>query len=268
MLVSVIMSVYNGAATIKYAVNSILEQTLSDFEFIICDDGSTDETPHFLQELLQNDTRIRLITNQKNMGAAYARNRALHLSQGPFIAIMDADDYSYPERLFQQVHFLRKNPHIAFVGSRGQFFYEAPGDMKKGYPFYEAPRSDDFLMTLPFVHASLMFRKEVLQQAGGYCESVQALRSEDYELLMRLYSLGYRGTNLNERLYGIRFDPAIYRRRKYRYRIQEVRIKWRGFSQLGLLPKGIPYALKPLIVGLIPPSLLEPMKERYYRLRI
>ena len=119
-------------------------------------------------------------------------------------------------------------------------------------------------MTLPFVHASLMFRAGVLRELGGYRETWMVKRSEDYDLLMRAYALGYYGNNLPAPLYGIRLDNDTYRRRKYRYRFCECLAKWSGFSAMGLMPMGIPYAIKPLVVGLLPVGILNALKVKYY----
>lgn len=264
VLISVIMGVYNGADTIESAVQSILKQTHQKLELIICDDASTDNTWSLLQRWAQKDCRIRLLRNQKNEGAAIARNRCLEQAHGDFVAIMDADDISMPLRLELQLSFLEEHRGVSFVGSKGKFFSDHPGDLKKIYWFVDAPQKCDFLMTLPFVHASLMFRAEVLRALGGYSVSKTVKRSEDYDLLMRAYAAGYCGANLSDTLYAIRLDETTYQRRRYRYRLNECVVKWKGFSELGLMPKGIPYAIKPLIVGLVPVKLLNWLKEKYY----
>ena len=159
---------------------------------------------------------------------------------------MDADDISAPNRLQTQLEFLKNHPEIAFVGARGEFFHKVPGDLKQYYWFVDQPQAKDFLMTLPFVHASIMMRREVIRKIGGYSIEQAVIRSEDYDMLIRL-------------------DEGTYQRRKYCYRLNECIVKFRGFSKLGLMPKGILYAIKPLIVGLIPIKLLNNLKKRYYK---
>ena len=264
LLVSVIMGVYNGAATLEQAVQSVLNQTYQNIEFIICDDASTDDTWERLQTWAQRDSRIRLVRNTRNQGAGGARNRCLEQARGSYIALMDADDVSMPTRLEKQVEALRNGPGLSFVGTKGQFFTEQPGDLQKCYWFVAEPGKEDFLMTLPFVHASLMFRAEVLRELGGYSGKRYVKRSEDYDLLMRAYAKGFQGINLPVSLYAIRLDAGTYQRRKYRYRFHECAVKWVGFTSMGLMPRGIPYAVKPLIVGLLPVGLLNRLKEKYY----
>lgn len=113
--VSVVMSVYNGEKYLPETIDSILNQTFKDFEFIIINDGSTDKTAKILTSY--DDPRIRIF-NQENMGLTKSLNRAISLAKGEYIARMDADDISYPERLKKQVDYLNKNPDIGLVGSK------------------------------------------------------------------------------------------------------------------------------------------------------
>ena len=261
--VSVIMAAYNAEETIEAAIRSILLQTHDNFELIICDDASTDNTWRLMRSLADEDSRIRLIRQEKNRGSAVARNRCLLQAQGEYIAIMDADDLCSENRLAVQVSFLEKHREVAFVGLLGEVFHNIPGDCSKCYPYVAKPAAKDFLMTLPFVHASLMFRSTAIGR--GYPEERQALRSEDYAFLMERYAAGLRGENTTDAVYYIREDADTFKRRKYRYRLTEVGVKWKGFSALGLMPKGILFAIKPLIVGLVPPKILERLKGKYYK---
>lgn len=265
--ISVIMAVYNigDRDILKLAVESILDQSFKDFELIICDDCSTDHSFEVLRELAGKDGRIVLLRNEVNIKSGGARNRCLEAAKGNFIAIMDADDYSSPDRLEKQLAFLQSNMKYAFVGCKGQYFKYSPGDNEENYWYCSCPQKQDFLMTLPFVHASLMFRKDALQKIKGYRTIKQVTRSEDYDMLMRLYAAGYTGANIDKVLYYIRQDNNTFKRRKYRYRFCECFVKWHGFAQMGLMPKGVFYAIKPLIVGLIPAGLLNRLKNRYYK---
>lgn len=263
--VSVIMAAYNAEETIEAAIRSILLQTHDNFELIICDDASTDNTWCLMRSLADEDSRIRLIRQEKNRGSAVARNRCLLQAQGEYIAIMDADDLCSENRLAVQVSFLERYREVAFVGLLGEVFHNIPGDCSKCYPYVAKPAAKDFLMTLPFVHASLMFRSTAIGR--GYPEERRALRSEDYAFLMERYAAGLRGENTTDAVYYIREDADTFKRRKYRYRLTEVGVKWKGFSALGLMPKGILFAIKPLIVGLLPPKLLKLLKGKYYGVR-
>lgn len=263
--VSVIMAVYNTDREIlKLAIDSVLKQSIKELELIICDDGSTDSAYSLLKKISDSDKRVIVLKNKINMGPSFARNRCLAIAKGEYIAIADADDFSDEKRLEKQVAFLQSNPQYSFVGTAGQYFSHMCSN-KGMYWFCEHPQKKDFLFTLPFVHASIMFRKEALLAVNGYREDRKVTRSEDYDLLMRLYSKGYSGANIKQVLYYIRLDEKTFKRRKYRYRFNEFIVKYRGFRDLGLLPGGFIYVIKPLLVGLIPVGLLNIIKEKYYK---
>lgn len=264
--VSVIMSVYNlsDKKILEQSIGSILQQTFEDLELIICDDGSTDDTVKILRQIARKDSRIRLIENKENRKAGYARNTCIKYASGRYIAIMDADDCSHPQRIEKQREYMEEHPEYGFVGSRGEFFVYGLGDDEECYWFCEEPEPRDFLFSLPFVHASCMFRKEVLEKVQGYDCAKHVVRSEDYDMLLRIYGEGYRAKNLQEVLYYIRRDENQYRRRKYRYRFNEAYIKYRGFKKLGLMPQAMLYVIKPVIVGLIPIRLTAKIQKLHY----
>ena len=265
-IISVIMGVYNiaGISTFFKSIDSILNQTFSDFEFIICDDGSTDETANLLKKIAKQDKRIRLICNPTNLGLAASLNHCIELSQGEFIARQDADDYSTLNRFEKQYDFLKKNPKISFVGSFVALFNEK--DIYRVREFPILPKKHDFLFTMPFVHGALLFRREALLQSGMYRVSKETKRAEDYDLLMRMYAHGFCGANLSEILYYFLEDDAAIKRRKYKYRIDEAKVRWRGFKALHLFPKAFPYVIKPLIVGIIPKKILLKLKSFYTKI--
>ncbi len=264
--VSVIMAVYNleNVEILGKSIASIQNQTCSDIEFIICDDGSTDNTRELLKKFAKKDRRIKLIYNSKNRKASYARNKCIKHAKGNYIAVMDADDISDIRRIERLSEFLDEHTEYDFVGCKGEFFVNQIGDDGEIYWYCRKPESKDFLFSLPYVHASMLFRKESLKRVQGYDISKNVIRAEDYDLLLRLYGEGMRGYNINEVLYYIRRDKNQYHRRKYRYRFHEAYIKYRGFRKLGLFPSGIIFAVKPLIVGLIPLHFMAVLQKKYY----
>jgi len=181
--VSVLMSVYNGERYLREALESILNQTFSDFEFINIDDGSTDTTWRILNDY--DGARIRLVRNEENIGLAGSLNKGLELARGEFIARMDADDISLPERFARQVEFLDAHPEIGVVGTAYQMI-DAQGRLK------DIPQPTTAPMILkwrgcfgsPLAHPAIMARKELLERVGGYNEHFRT--SQDYDLLQRL----------------------------------------------------------------------------------
>lgn len=262
--ISVITGVYNitSLEVFPRAADSVLGQTAADFEWIICDDGSTDDTSAVLADLARRDSRVRVIQNGLNMGLAAALNRCLEVAGGAYIARQDADDISAPERFKKQAAFLDSHTAIGFVGSDVTLWDETGPWGARTFPAY--PETRDFLFTLPFVHGALMFRREALDAVGGYRVARETRRAEDYDMLMRMYAFGLRGANLPERLYAFLEDRAAQKRRKYRYRIDEAKMRRKGFAAMGLMPGAWPYVVKPLAVGLIPTGLMRWIKRKQF----
>ena len=177
------MPVYNGEKYLREAIDSILNQTFTDFEFLIIDDGSTDNSLEIINSY--QDPRINLIKNNDNQGLIYSLNRGLALAKGKYIARMDSDDISSPERLCVQIKFLDENPTIGLVGSSVQII----DNNKNHSSIVEFPLTHFIIQWSlcfysPFAHPSTMIKKEILKQANGY--SSQAVYVEDYDLWQRL----------------------------------------------------------------------------------
>lgn len=193
--VSIIMGVYNckNYNLLRKSVESILQQTYKDYEFIICNDGSTNNTLEELKKIAQSDSRIKIISYEKNRGLNHALNECLAVSQGKYIARQDDDDVSKPERLKKQVQFLDENREYAIVGTCADVFDN--NGIWGEYTVPEKPQKGDFLWNSPFMHPTTMMRKAELLW-GGYREAKETRRCEDYDLFMNLYAKGYRGYNI------------------------------------------------------------------------
>ena len=254
--VSIIMGIYNtpDSQILKKAIDSICEQTFTEWECIICDDGSLDNTYKLLLSLTRQDQRFKIIRNEKNLGLAASLNHCLEYVRGRYIARMDADDINFPDRLEKEAAFLEQNMQYHLVGSAAELFDEEGVWGCRKMP--EMPDKRNFLWGSPFIHPTIMIRRETLFQVHGYRVAKETMRTEDYDLFMRLYAEEVQGYNIQEPLYYFREDKAARKRKKYRYRLDEVKIRWRGFCRLRMMPQGILYVIKPLIVGLIPYSLL------------
>jgi glycosyltransferase involved in cell wall biosynthesis len=203
--VSVVLPVYNGAADLAPAIDSILQQSFVDFELIAIDDGSTDGSAAILDGL--RDPRVRIV-HQENRGLAAALNRGIALARGEYIARQDQDDLALPPRLARQVAFLKADPACALVGTRAEI---RVGD-REPERFHDHPADDaalrfELLFDSPFVHSSVMMRKSAVQAVGGYSTDPARQPPEDYELWSRL-ARGHRLANLRERLTIYRETPA------------------------------------------------------------
>lgn len=203
--VSVILAVYNGENYIKDAINSILNQTYSNFELIIIDDGSSDSTATIVKSF--TDSRIRFI-EQENTGLAATLNRAINLSNGKYIARQDHDDLSFPLRLEKQVDFLETNPEYAILGTNSIIWEkDTPTNRGHRHPTDFATLNFKLLFDCFFVHSSVMLRKEALDQIGLYTTDPNRQPPEDFELWSRIVRQ-YKAANLNETLLVYRELPS------------------------------------------------------------
>ncbi|MGJ0344510.1 glycosyltransferase [Aliarcobacter cryaerophilus] len=183
--VSVLMSVYNSENTLSKAIESILNQSFKNFEFIIIDDCSTDKSYEILKEYENKDCRIKLYQNEKNLGLAASLNRGLKLCNSSLVARMDSDDYSYPERLEKQYNYFLNNKNIDVLGTAIALI-DSNGIRYNDYFF--PTTHEDIVKRLnkssPFAHPTVMYRKSLIFYVGGYDESLK--RAQDYDLWKRL----------------------------------------------------------------------------------
>lgn len=260
--ISVIMGVYNqwNEEILRKAVGSILNQTFTDFEFIIWDDGSHPCVAKTIQSLSALDKRIKIAGKDENHGLAYSLNACIGMAQGRYIARMDADDVSLPERLEMQYAFLESHPEYAWCGCNTNLFDQNGVWGIRRMP--QIPVLHDYLKFSPYVHPTVMFRAKLFDANEGYLESEETLRCEDYEIFMRLMERGLKGYNLPEILFCYREDQASYQRRKFCFRVNEAKLRYRNFKKMGILfPAGWLYALRPIAGGLLPSKLISYLKR-------
>lgn len=249
--ISVLMGIYNCAKTLPEAIDSILAQACQDWELILCDDGSSDDTFVVAERYRrQFPDKIVLLKNAQNMGLNYTLNRCLAAAKGEFIARMDGDDRCEPDRFAKQLAALEEHPDMAIVSSAMTFFDET-GTWGQNY-LKEFPQPADFLSGTPFCHAPCMVRREAYLAVDGYTEDEKYLRVEDFDLWVKMYAKGYRGMNLPEPLYHMRDDRNAAMRRKFRYRVNEGRVICKAVHLLKLPVWHYLQALRPIAVGLLP----------------
>ena len=261
-MVSVIMGVYNqwDEKVLREAVNSILNQTYKDLEFIIWDDGSHPDAAKLVQNLAGLDERIVIAGKEENRGLAYSLNECIRLARGKYIARMDADDISLPERIGKQVSFLENHPEYSWCGCNTSLFDEDGVWGVREMP--EQPEEKDYLRFSPFVHPSVMFRAMVFDENEGYLEAEETLRCEDYEIFMRLRQKGLRGYNMQEVLFSYRENNESYVKRSFHFRVNEAKLRYRNFRKMGvLLPFGWIYCIRPIIGGILPTGMISLLKR-------
>jgi len=195
-LVSVVMPAYNAEKYIAEAIKSILAQSFKNFELLIVDDSSTDDTWKVAKLYEAIDRRIVLLSNTRNLKSSRTMNRAFKLCKGRYIAVMDNDDYSYPNRIKKQFNFMEKHKKIGALGGTIKIVKENCSyiGMRKYYQKDSEIRKHIFRFS-PIAHPSVMFRKSVLDKVGYY--NPKYAPADDYELYFRIGAISEFG-NLPE----------------------------------------------------------------------
>lgn len=263
-LVSIIMGIYNCADTIEEAIESIISQTYTEWELIMCDDGSQDETyavaKHY-QELYPE--KIVLIRNPQNMKLAYTLNQCLAQAKGYYIARMDGDDVSVPERIERQVNYLESHPDIQLVGTGMQRFSD------KGYGACvvspEKPCPETMKKQVPFFHATILTYKYVYDSLNGYTVAKYTQRSQDWELWFRFFDKGYVGENIQDPLYLVREDENAIKRRSFTSRIQTIKSTFIGYRMLNFPWWSYIKPVLGIFKGLVPTKLVMMFRDREAR---
>jgi len=198
------MSVCNGAQYLKESISSILAQSYDDFEFLIVNDGSTDNSLELAQRFGANDKRLRVLENKTNIGLTRSLNRAIGDARGEYVARHDADDVALPDRFRQQVDWLDRESQCAVVGTNYLIIDADGGTIARGNPSHHTDNTaHTFARGLnPLCHSSVMFRKAIVQNAGLYDEEYRY--AQDYELWLRLIVRGYGMCNIPAKLQKIR----------------------------------------------------------------
>lgn len=260
--ISIIMGVWNpDPSGLSRCIDSLIGQKFQSWELLLYDDGSSREIRGNIRRIAEYDSRIICLGSDTNHGLAAALNACIQTARAPYIARMDGDDIAFPERLEEQYTFLTTHSQYQWVGSTAQLIDDCGVWGILSVP--ERPQAEDFLINSPFIHPSVLFRREALTQTGGYCTDKSVAQLEDYELFMRLYGLGMCGYNIQHPLIGYHEDLAAHRKRTYSRRIREMWLRRRGFKKMGILrPSALPYVLKPLFVGLIPADIHHALRRK------
>ncbi|MBQ4569111.1 MAG: glycosyltransferase [Ruminococcus sp.] len=246
-MISVIMAVYNCAPTLREAIDSILNQTYTNWEFIICDDCSTDNTMEIVREYKAKfPDKFKIIQNEVNSKLSFSLNHCLKYAEGEFIARMDGDDISVPTRFETQVKYLREHPDVDLCSTLVQRFDEnglSDIIVKPEFPDRYTQRNH-----VAFNHATIMTYKYVYDKCGGYTVSKRTVRAQDYDLWFRFFYHEFKGVNLQEPLYLMREDKNAVKRRTFKVRFNAYRTTVKGFR---LLRYPIKWYIKPTVTFII-----------------
>jgi glycosyltransferase involved in cell wall biosynthesis len=201
--ISVVLPYFNAETTMKAAAESILNQTWHDFELLLINNNSTDESLKIAESIAANDSRIRLLS-ETNPGVANAMNCGLAYARGKFIARMDADDIAYPERLLKQYEFLEKHPEIGFIGTEVKYVphQKNTAGFKRFVDWVNSFHSSEEIekyrfIEIPIVNPTIMFRRNVYKRNGGCFDGDFP---EDYEMQLRYLDAGVKMAKLPEPL--------------------------------------------------------------------
>lgn len=250
--VSIIMGIYNCESTLEESINSIINQTYDNWELIMCDDCSIDNTYRIAQKYEERfPDKIKLLKNEKNMTLAPTLNKCIEHVTGKYIARQDGDDISDKCRLEKQVAFLEKNNEISIIGTNMVSFDE------NGYhgvhSLGEILGKEYYLKKgVIFFHATIVIRSKVMQELEGYSTKWYAIQAEDYELWSRFIKEGYKGYNLQENLYYVRENIDTYKRKNIKRRLRGLVLKFKVNRRLNASISAYIYMLKDIVALIIP----------------
>ena len=258
--ISVIMSVKDGYNTLSKAIDSIINQTFKEWEFIICDDGSTDDTYSLLLEYAKLDSRICVIRNTKSHGLAYSLNECIKLSKSNILARQDADDYSDMKRFEIQYKFVVEHPQYAIVGT---CWYNVDEHGKSIECYVKNnPTARDMIRGGLYLHPSWMMRKDMIQKVGYYTVNKYTMRSQDYHLMMKIFGAGMQTYNIQELLYYYTVDNKTINRFRSWGKVRGLMwIRYDSYRRNSFPFWSYIYVLKPLVTNLIPGFIMS----FYYR---
>lgn len=262
-MISIIMGIYNCADTLTEALDSIANQTYTDWELIMCDDGSSDKTYEAAEKYIQEhpEYKIKLLRHKKNKGLNQTLNDCLKVASGEYIGCMDADDISLPTRFEKEIAEFKKDPNFSVV-SCPMIYFDENGEWGVGKCDNDYPKKGDLVFGTVHAHAPCLIKREAIRAVKGYSVGKRLLRVEDWHLWIKIYASGRYGKNLEEPLYKMRDDQKATKRRKFRYRLNEAYMSRLAVSTFNLPKVMYLYSLRPIVVGMLPTALYNYLHKR------
>ena len=200
--ISVVMSVYNDSGNLESSISSVLNQDFQDFEFLIMNDGSSDDTQNILNKF-SKDKRIKIFRNKKNLGLTKSLNLLLAESKGQYVARQDSDDLSISERFTKQLNYIENN-NLDLCGSRA--IIKGSTRITPNRSYY-LPLNVSLKIKNPFIHGSLIFKKSVVEKVNNYDERFKY--SQDYKLIKDVFLEGFSLGIVKEPLYVLNLENNI-----------------------------------------------------------
>lgn len=250
--ISVLMAIYNCSATLEDALASLVAQTYQGFRVILCDDCSTDNTYEVAQQYVSRfPEKFILLRNEQNLKLPATLNKCLEYADTEYVARMDGDDLSKPERFQKEIDFLDAHPEYALVSCPMDYFDEN-GVFMTGKSEGYAPDKYSFLKGSPFCHATIMMRTKILKELGGYTVARWTQRGQDFHLWGKLYGAGHIGYVLPAVLYQMRDDENAYKRRTFKERLFEIKRIVIVYQLVGLPKRYLYKTINPLLRAFAP----------------
>lgn len=262
-MVSVVMATHNGERFLKPAIESILNQSFTNFEFLIVNDYSSDQSPQILKEFARKDRRIKIIHNSQNLGLTASLNKGLQVAQGKYIARMDDDDIALPTRLQKQYDFMEAHQEFALVGAMAEIMDETSkiiGEKKLALDYKCLKKK--LLFNNQLVHSAWFLRASVLKEIGLYNE--QFKKAQDYELLLRI-AAKHSVCNLPEKLikWRKRGDSLSFRdKQQQKYALKA---RWFAITRYGFpKPQGLFHVAIRIVWLLLPLKLKAKLNSSWF----
>lgn len=254
--VTVLMSVYNDEEYLRDSVESILNQSYDNFEFLIYDDASTDGSTKILREYALKDKRIKLIVNEVNRGLSYNLDRGVKSSETKWIARMDADDIAVSNRLELQMSYIIDNPEIDILGGYATDIDENGNKLGLRKVPITHEKITALIWTSPVIHPTVLFRKEAIIKAGSY--NSELYRRQDYDLWFRCCAMNLNFANMDIPLIYYRVTDNYFKKNNFKVQIDQARMGWRGAKLVKASPIAYVGIFIVLIKGISPSVIRKP----------
>ncbi|MFZ3591239.1 glycosyltransferase family 2 protein [Bacillus sp. DJP31] len=248
--VSIIMGVYNSEVTLAQTLQSIEKQSYQNWELIICDDGSTDRTLEIAQRFARNNSRLKVIKNQHNVGLSRTLNQCLEHCSGDYIMRHDGDDLMVEDRIEKQVRYMNTHECDACGSWAYLFDHDGVWGIRK---LIRNPNKLTMVVGAPFIHPTVIMKSEKLHEVKGYSDNwITKQRLEDYDLWLKFFEKEFILHNIQEPLIYFREDKYSYNRKSRKFRITETIARLDACRRLNIPYYKRVFAMKPLLVMLIP----------------